>query len=85
MREVVPTEAFQDEIHVLIPDARVADEYLFGVVTVLSNNPEIGMPIHKGSIVWAIPMAPIKGEQVVIYYEFDATTVFLLSIRPFRK
>ncbi len=46
---------------------------------VLARDPLIGIPtVHPP--VWALPMPLANGEEIVLYYAFDASAVFLLSI-----
>ena len=81
-REVVREEAFEDELHVLIGDSRAADEFVEAAEFVLARNPEAGLMAPDAEPVWFMPMAPIEGRQIALYYVFDETTVYLLGIRP---
>ena len=81
-REVVREEAFEDELHVLIRDHRAADEFVEAAEFVLARNPEAGLMAPEAPPVWFMPMAPIDGRQITLYYLFDETNVYLLAIRP---
>ena len=77
-RQVIRERRFERELRALISDARVADAYVEGAEFVLAREPEAGEPISPA--VWVMPMAPVKGRQVALYYAFDESTVWLLSI-----
>lgn len=62
----------------LIQDAREADDFVEGAEFVLARDPEVGSPLGEG--IWFLPMAPIGGVQVALYYTFDDSMVTLLAI-----
>jgi hypothetical protein len=64
----------------LIRDAVRADEFVEGAEFVLARDPRNGVEI-PGTQVWFMPMAPIGEDQTTLYYTFDETTIWLLSIR----
>jgi hypothetical protein len=51
-----------------------------GAEFVLARDPSKGVEI-PGTQIWFVPMALIGEDQVTLYYTFDETTVWLLSIR----
>jgi hypothetical protein len=88
LREIVEEHRFRDELAVLLPDARRADEFIDGAKWVLSRDPSKGRRISK-SKVWFLPMAAIpstEGAQpgilpIILYYTFDDDYVNFLSIQ----
>jgi len=79
-RSVVREHHFERDLAELIGDLETADDFVAGAEWLLAQNPEIGFPIAEGSAVWLLPMAPIAGEQVALYYAFDDSTVWLISL-----
>jgi hypothetical protein len=79
-RSVVREHHFEKDLAELIGDLEAADDFVAGAEWLLAQNPEIGFPIAEGSTVWLVPMAPIEGEQVALFYTFDDSTVWLISI-----
>lgn len=82
-RRVIREHEFERELSHLLPlrSAREADEFVEAAEFVLARDPEIGLRISDGSSVWALPMAPLRGEQITLFYTFDESTVRLLSIQ----
>lgn len=79
-RSVVREHHFEKDLAALIGDLEAADDFVAGAEWLLAQNPELGFPIAEGSRVWLLPMAPIEGAQVALYYTFDASTVWLISL-----
>ncbi len=79
-RSVVREHHFEKDLAALIGDLETADDFVAGAEWLLAQNPEIGFPIAEGSSVWFLPMAPIEGVQVALYYTFDDSTVWLISL-----
>lgn len=80
-RTVIRSDAFEDELRLLIPDAEMADEYTAAAETVLASNPAAGMPFPDFPEVWALPMAPVGDDAVWLLYSFDEEAVVFLGIR----
>ena len=80
LRRVIREYRFERELQALIADAADADRFVEGAEFLLVRDPEIGFQLEPGSDIWFLPMAPIHGEQVSLYYTFDEETVWLLSI-----
>lgn len=78
-RQVVREHRFERELRALIRDSREADAFVEGAEFLLARDPVAGQPTAEPPI-WALPMALIAGEQIVLYYTFDDSTVWLLSI-----
>jgi hypothetical protein len=77
---VVREHRFEKELRALIRDAVRADQFVEGAEFVLARDPRQGVEI-PGTSIWLMPMAPIGQDQITLYYAFDETTVWLLSIR----
>jgi hypothetical protein len=79
IRQVIRELRFERELSSLIQDAIPADQFVEAAEYLLARDPLVGTPTDD-VLVWAMPMAPIGGEQIVLYYAFDNSTVWLLSI-----
>ena len=77
-RQVIRQRSFERQLRELIEDAREADDFVEGAEFVLARDPEAGSPLDDE--IWFLPMAPIRGAQVALYYTFDDSTVRLLAI-----
>ena len=77
---VVREHRFEKELRALIRDAIRADEFVEGAEFVLARDPRKGVEI-PGTQIWFMPMALIGNDQITLYYTFNETTVWLLSIR----
>jgi hypothetical protein len=80
IRQVVREHRFERELRALIRDAIPADRFVEAAEFLLARDPLIGSPIDDEQLVYFLPMPPIEGEQVSLYYTFDESTVWLLSI-----
>jgi hypothetical protein len=77
-RQVIRERSFERQLRGLIEEAREADDFVEAAEFVLARDPEIGSPLGDG--IWFLPMAPVGGGQVALYYAFDDSTVMLLAI-----
>ena len=77
-REVIREHRFERELRHLIRENRAADDFVSAAEIVLAHNPEIGSQVSEK--VWFLPMSSIGDAQVSLYYTFDESTVWLLSI-----
>lgn len=80
LRRVIREHRFERELRALIADAITADQFVEAAEFLLVRDPEIGFQLEPGSHIWFLPMALIEDAQVSLYYTFDASTVWLLSI-----
>ncbi len=80
-RLVIREKKFERELRSLIANPVEADEFVRAAEWVLVNAPETGVLFASGSPIWVLPMAPIAGKQVTLYYCFDEETLWLMSIR----
>jgi hypothetical protein len=77
MRTVVRHELFEaDAEEILSSSTATADEFLEAVEFVLSRRPESGYQVSPN--VWWIPAYTLP---LVVYYTFDDTHVYLLSLQ----
>ena len=79
IREVVRELRFERELRDLIRDVIAADQFVEAAEFLLARDPLIGSQTED-PLVWAMPMAPIEDMQIALYYTFDDSTVWLLSI-----
>ena len=79
IRQVIREHRFERELRALIRDAIPADQFVEAAEYLLARDPLVGTPTDD-LLVWALPMAPVENAQIVLYYAFDNSTVWLLSI-----
>ena len=79
IRQVVRESRFEYELRALIAEAIAADQFVEAAEFLIARDPLTGSQTEDPCI-WAMPMALVEGAQVVLYYAFDDTTVWLLSI-----
>ncbi|MEI9896630.1 MAG: hypothetical protein WDN28_22910 [Chthoniobacter sp.] len=80
-RIVIREEAFEDELHVLIRNPELADDYTAAAEMILATDATAGVPFSDDLEVWTFPLAPVNGKTVWLLYSFDAEAVVLLSLR----
>jgi hypothetical protein len=80
-RSIVREPLFEDSLAALIRDPESADDYTAAAEDLLSREPESGRPFQGG--VWMLPMSPIRGKTVYLYYTFDDETVTFIAIAAF--
>jgi hypothetical protein len=82
-RGIIREHEFEDQLYRLIPNFEEADEFVNGAEYTLAMNPECGMPATKDGSVWYLPMCPVRGRRVSLFYDFDGQTVNFLAILPY--
>ncbi len=80
IRQVIREHRFEAELRRLIEEAIPADRFVEAAEFLLARDPLIGSPIDEHRLVYFLPMAPVEDKQVSLYYTFDDSTVWLLSI-----
>jgi hypothetical protein len=80
MREIIREPEFEQELHALLPDPAEADDFTAGAELLLAVYSDAGLPVTTTGSIWYLPMAPIDGRAVSLYYTFDESNVYLLSI-----
>ncbi len=80
LREVVETAEFRQELSKIEKTAKRADEYIDGMIWVLARDPSSGVLVNTSGNVWMISTNPSLPVQMVVYYTFDLTKVYLLWI-----
>lgn len=82
---VVRQPRFEAEMEAIEPDPILADAFAQGTEWLLCRYPRYGEQIAPNSRVWFVPILDMGGEIATpnysIYYTFNETTVFLMSIK----
>ena len=81
--EIIHEHEFEEQLAALIPGFEQADEFTAAAEDLLSRLPHSGLPASRDGSIWGLPMSPVGGRQVTLYYSFDEHSVTLLSIVPF--
>lgn len=76
--QVIKEHEFEEQLRALIANYEDADTFTAAAEEVLARDPRVGLPV-EGDI-WFLPMSPIGGRNVSLYYTFDSATVVLLAI-----
>jgi hypothetical protein len=79
IRQVVRELRFEYELRGLIAETIAADQFVDAAEFLIARDPLIGSQTEDPRV-WAMPMALVEGAQVVLYYTFDESTVWFLSI-----
>lgn len=82
-REIIREHEFDEQLHTLIADVEQADEFTAGAEVLLATEPESGLPTSRDASIWYLPMAPVRGRRVSLFYSFDESTVVFLAILAF--
>ena len=77
-RTVVREHRFEKDLRALMPDAAEADEFVQAAEYLLARDPNFGL--HVEDEVWFLPMNVIRGMQISLYYAFDDSSVYFLSL-----
>jgi len=81
MRTVIEEPWYEKQLAQLIPDRRVADHILNGVIATIAYEPEVGRATREPSVravpVTRTPLSP----PMVLYYRWDENTVWLIGVR----
>lgn len=77
-RQVIREHRFERELRGLIRDAREADDFVEAAEFVLARNPAIGSQLTEE--LWFLPLTLMGDVQPALYYAFDDSTVWLLSM-----
>jgi hypothetical protein len=77
---LVHEHLFDDALFKLFRDAELGDEFLESAQS-LGYEPELGAKVNDA--VWKIPLDPIDGARVWLFYTFDEENVYLLYIARF--
>jgi hypothetical protein len=82
-RGIIYDHEFEEQLSALIFDPEIAEGFVSAAKEMLSHLPESGMPVSEGRRIWYLPMSPVRGRRVSLFYDFDAETVTFLAILPF--
>jgi len=80
-RTVIREHSFERDLTALISDEREADDFVEAAEYLLARDPKAGSLLYANGSVWLLPMAPVSGKQVSLYYTFDEHTVWLFAIK----
>jgi hypothetical protein len=78
--QIIRETEFDEQLHARIADSETADDFTAGAEELLAREPRSGLPVTNEGDVWYLPMSPVAGRRVSIFYSFDARTVILLAI-----
>jgi hypothetical protein len=82
-REIIREHEFEDQLNRLIPNSEEADDYIVGAEFTLAVYPQSGMPAAEDRSIWYLPMCPVRGKRVSLFYDFDEQFVNFLAILPY--
>jgi hypothetical protein len=82
-REIVREHEFEEQLRTLIPNEEEADDYTAAAEDILASDPRQGVEVSPERSIWILPMAPVRGAGVSLFYTFDETSVTFLAILPF--
>lgn len=81
LREVVEEHRFRREARNLGLELTALDDAIDGLKWELARDPKRGVPAGTTSL-WAVPIYPRGGRELLVYYAFDEHQVRLISIIP---
>ena len=79
LREVVEEHRFRREARAFGLELAALDDAIDGLKWELARDPERGVPAGAASL-WAVPIYPRGGRELLVYYAFDERQVRLISI-----
>jgi hypothetical protein len=79
-RSIVREEEFEEQLRALIPNAEDADDFTMAAESILAEEPHAGLPASRDGLTWYLPMQPVGGRRVSLFYAFDDLTVIFLFI-----
>lgn len=82
-REVIREHEFEEQLRALLVNVEEADEFTLGAEMLLAREPESGMPVSRDGSIWYLPMSPVRGRRVSLFYSFDESAVVFLAILAF--
>jgi hypothetical protein len=82
-REIIREHEFDEQLHALIPDVEAADEFTAAAEVLLARHPADGTPATANESIWYLPMAPVRGRRVSLFYSFDERAVYFLALLPY--
>jgi hypothetical protein len=79
-REVIKEHEFEDQLSRLLVNLEDADDFIAGAEEMLARDPSGGMQVSPNGKVWYLPMSPVRGRRVSLFYSFDEERVVFLWI-----
>lgn len=80
-RIVLRDEGFEPTLQPLFSDWLDAESYIAGAEEILALDATVGMPLGDGT--WILPMAPVRGAEIWLYYIMYDTVVVLMQAKAF--
>ena len=81
LRSIVREHEFEEQLDALICNVGEADEFVAAAEDILSKDPALGTLVadtpHE---IWKLPMAPVRGRSVALFYTFNESTVVFLYV-----
>jgi len=84
IRQVIREPRFEEELRRLIAKAIAADQFVEAAEFLIARDPLIGSQTEDPRV-WAMAMALLEGAQVVLYYTFDDSTVWVAVDYPYSQ
>ena len=82
LRNIVREPEFEEQLVRLLVNLEEADEFTLRAEMLLASDPLAGSP-SRDPDVWMLPMAPVRGREVWLYYAFDESRVVFLALLAF--
>ena len=79
-RIVIREQEFEEQLEALLVNMEEADAFTLGAEIVLALDPLIGTPASSDGSIWHLPMPPVRGLRVSLFYTFDESVVVFLAI-----
>jgi hypothetical protein len=79
-RSIAREPEFEEQLARLIPNEEEADEFTAAAEYVLAVDPREGLPASRDGLIWSLPMQPVRGRGVSLFYTFDDRVVVFLAI-----
>jgi hypothetical protein len=79
-REIIREPEFEEQLAAIQPNPEEADDFTLGAEFVLARDAESGLPASQDRSVWYLPMCPVRGRRVSLFYTFDEHAVTFLAI-----
>ncbi len=71
LRAIIREHEFEEQLERLLVNMEEADDFTLGAEWVLARDPQSGIAASREGSIWMLPMCPVRGRQVTLYYRFD--------------
>ena len=80
-RSIIREQEFEEQLDALLVNAEEADDFVMAAESVLSQFPDIGELVADfPRKIWKLPMAPVRGRAVALFYTFNEQYVIFLYV-----